>query len=152
MQVYVQLRDITRKRIQSFGVKSISMMLYKITGKPIHRKVSKILRQHGKLKDSPLKYSIEENASLIPVYEKHKGEWERIISSKIRDVPMVHRQLGMLRVVEAYLNGELSRKEAKAELSKQPVLWKKAIRDMIKSGEFTDEEVKKLRRLLFGPY
>ncbi len=142
--------SITKKRLKILFVKGGSRLMGRIVGSKVHRKLSVFLRQMGLVRNDPKKYSLEEQISMIPIYERDPGEWQRLISGY--RVPEVFETNGARRIVYMYISGDLDRREARKQLSKLPTLWKKDIKRAMGSWDLTGEEKKKIRKLLRGPY
>ncbi len=143
---------ITNKRMRSAIIKRFSRIIDKPFKSSVHRRASIFLRRIGLLRDNPRAYSLEEQASLIPIYEKNPGEWRKIIGKFDEALSDVFKPEGARRVIRRYLDGEISSKDARKELTKLPFLWKYDLNRLIKEGNFTPEEAKKLKKLLRGWY
>ncbi len=151
----IRLTDgkITRRRLWA-ALKPISRSLDRITQGNAHRKISIFLRKRGLLKDSPTKYSLEEQASLIPIYERNPGEWRKLLEGKMSSIPEVFHPGGVRKIIEKVLNDELTVNEARNELRKHPSLWKKSIAMYIDENRprLSREDLKKLNKLTRGLY
>ncbi len=145
-------KKITKKRLQPLFLKTFSSFIDKIARGPLHRRISRVLRRRGFIKDSPFNYTLEEQASLVTLYERNPGEWRQIIGPKLKWISKVFYPGGEYQIVHDYLSGKLELKEARRELAKLPTLWKKEIKNLMKSDNLTKEEKKKLKRLLWGAY
>ncbi len=145
-------KKITKKRLQPLFLKTFSTFIDKIAQGPLHRRISKALRKKGVIKDTPLSYTLEEQASLVALYERNPGEWHQIIGPKLKGISKVFYPGGEYQIVRDYLSGKLELKEARQELAKLPTLWKKEVKNLMKSESLTKEEKKRLKRLLWGAY
>nr|AAZ32123.1 hypothetical protein [uncultured euryarchaeote Alv-FOS5] len=143
---------ITKKRLKTAVLKGMSKVFDKMFRSSVHRRASIFLRRVNLLKDKPASYSLEEQASLFPIYEKNPGEWKRLMEPRIRELPDVFKLNGARNIINAYLYGSLSAKEARRELARLPILWKYDIKRLIREEKFTPEEAKKLKKLLRGWY